>query len=41
MIANMLSNKNIATELITRGRKPDISLAFIIQSYSNLPKILR
>ena len=41
MIANMLSNKNIATELITRGRKPDISLAFIIQSYSDLTKILR
>ena len=37
MIANMLSNKKlnrIVTELLFRGRKLNISLIFITQSYS-------
>ena len=36
MIADMISNKNlnsIVTELFIRGRKLDISLVFINQSY--------
>ena len=36
MIAGMLSNKKrnpIVTELFIRGRRPDISLVFIKQSY--------
>ena len=40
MIANMLSNKKlnrIVTELLFRGRKLNISLIFITQSYSVVP----
>ena len=43
MIADMLSNKKlnlIVTELFTRGRKLNISLVFIRQSYFAMPKIL-
>ena len=43
MIADMLSNKKvnpIVTELFIRGRKLNISLAFITQYYFLLPKIL-
>ena len=39
----MLSNKqlnNIVTELIIRGRKLNVSLVFITQSYFAVPKIL-
>ena len=42
MIADMLSNKKfiaIATELFIRGRKLNISLAIITQSYFAVPKI--
>ena len=38
----MVSNKEqypIVTELFIRGRKIDISVAFIIQSYFSVPKI--
>ena len=41
MIADMLSNKKInpiITELFIRGRKLNISLAFITQSYFAVPK---
>ena len=41
MIAVMLSNKKpypIVTELFSRGRKLNISLAFILQSYFAVPK---
>ena len=40
---DMLSNKKlnlIVTELFTRGRKLNISLVFIRQSYFAMPKIL-
>ena len=40
MIANMLSNEKlnpIVTELLFRGRKLNISLIFITQSYSVVP----
>ena len=43
MIADMLSNKKlnlILTELFTRGRKLNISLVFIRQSYFAMPKVL-
>ena len=43
MIADMLSNKKlnpIVTELFIRGRKLNISLVFITQSYFALPTIL-
>ena len=43
MIADMLSNKKpnpIVTELFIRGRKLNISLVFITQSYFAVPKIL-
>ena len=43
MIADMLPNKKlnlVLTELFIRGRKLNISLIFIIQSYFSLPKIL-
>ena len=36
MIADMINNKNLnpmVTELITRGRKLNISIVFIMQSY--------
>ena len=44
MIADMLSNKKlnpVVTELLIRGRKLNISLAFITQSYFAVPKIIR
>ena len=44
MIADMLSNKKlnpIVTELFIRGRKLNISLAFISQSYFAAPKSIR
>ena len=44
MIADMLSNKNlnpIVTELFIRGRKLNMSLAFIAQSYCAVPKNIR
>ena len=44
MIANMRSNKKhhpIVTELFIRGRKLNISLAFITQSYFAVPKNIR
>ena len=44
MIADMLSNKKlnpIVTELFIRGRKLNISLAFITQSYFVVPKNIR
>ena len=40
----MLSNKKLnlmVTELFIRGRKLNISLAFITQSYFVVPKIIR
>ena len=44
MIADMLSNKKlnpIVTELFIRGRKLNISLVFIKQSYCAVPKNIR
>ena len=44
MIADMLSNKKlnkIVTELFIRGRKLNISIVFITQSYFAVPKNLR
>ena len=44
MIADMLSNKKlnpIVTELFIRGRKLNISLAFITQSYTAVPRNIR
>ena len=44
IIADMLSNKKlnpIVTELFIRGRKLDISLAFITQSYFAVPKNIK
>ena len=41
MIADMLSNKKlnpIVTELFIRGRKPNISLVFMTQSYFKVAK---
>ena len=41
MIADMIDNKNlnsIVTELFIRGRKLNISLVFITQSYCKVPK---
>ena len=43
-IADMLSNKNpnpIVTELFIRGRRLNISLVFITQSYFAVPKNIR
>ena len=43
MVADMFSNKKLNTivmELFIRGRKLNISLVFIIQSYFAVPKIL-
>ena len=43
IIADMLTNKKlnlVLTELFIRGRKLNISLIFIMQSYFSLPKIL-
>ena len=44
IIADMLSNKKlnpIVTELFIRGRKLNISLVFIMQSYFAVPKTIR
>ena len=44
MITDILSNKTlrpIVTELLIRGRKLNISLAFITQSYFVVPKNIR
>ena len=44
MIANRINNKklnSIVTELFIRGRKLNISLAFITQSYFKVPKDVR
>ena len=43
-IANMVTNRKlnpIVTELFIRGRKLNISLAFITQSYFAVPKNIR
>ena len=44
MITDMESNKNLSpvvTELLFRGRKLNISLVFISQSYFKVPKTIR
>ena len=44
MIADMIHNKklnSIATKLLIRGRKLNISLVFITQSYFKVPKNVR
>ena len=44
MIADMINNKNldsIVTELFIRGRKLNISIVFITQSYFKVPKDVR
>ena len=44
MIADIIHNKkldSIVTELFIRGRKLNISLVFIIQSYFKVPKAVR
>ena len=44
MIADMISNKklnSVVTELFIRGRKINISLVFITQSYFKVPKDVR
>ena len=44
MIADMISNKKrnpIVTELFIKGRKLNISLVFITQSYFSVPKDIR
>ena len=44
MIADMINNKKlnpVVTELFIRGRKLDISIVFIIQSYFKVPKDVR
>ena len=44
MIADMIGNNkfnSIVTELFIRGRKLDISLVFITQSYFKVPKDVR
>ena len=44
MFANMLRNKQrnpVVTESFIRGRKQNISLAFITQSYFSVPKNIR
>ena len=44
MVADMIHNKNlnsVVTELLIRGRKLNIFLVFIIQSYFKVPKYLR
>ena len=41
MIAHMINNKklnSIVTKLVIRGRKLNISIVFIIQSYFKVPK---
>ena len=44
MIADMINNKKlnpVVIELFIRGRKLNISIAFITQSYFNVPKDVR
>ena len=44
MIADMINNKklnSVVTELFIRGRKLNISLVFIMQSYFKVPKDVR
>ena len=44
MIADMINNKkltSIVTELFIRGRKLNISIVFITQSYFKVPKEVR
>ena len=44
MIADMINNKKlnpVVPELLIRGRKPNISIVFIIQSYFKVPKDVR
>ena len=44
MVANMINNKKlnpIVTELFIRGMKLNISIVFIIQSYSKVPEDVR
>ena len=44
MIADMIQNKrliSIVTELFIRGRKLNIFLVFITQSYFKVPKVVR
>ena len=44
MIADMISNKKlnpVVTELFIRGRKLNISIVFITQSYFKVPKVVR
>ena len=44
MIADMFHNRNlnpVVTESFTRGRKLNISIAFITQSYFKVPKDVR
>ena len=44
MVADMIDNKklnSIVTELFIRGRKLNISLVFITQSYFKMPKDVR
>ena len=44
MIADMISNKRLSpvvTELFIRGRKLNISIVFITQSYFKVPKDVR
>ena len=44
MVADMINNKklnSIVTDLFIRGRKLNISLAFITQSYFKVPKDVR
>ena len=44
MVADMINNKkldSIVTELFIRGRKLNVSIAFITQSYFKVPKDVR
>ena len=44
MVADMIHNKkldSVVTELVIRGRKLNISLVFITQSYFKVPKDVR
>ena len=44
MIADIINNKNlnpVVTDLFIRGRKLNISISFITQSYSKVPKDVR
>ena len=38
MIADMINNKKVVTELFIRGRKLNVSIVFITQSYFRVPK---